>query len=154
MEQDRGSISDEDIWNKALQRRFLSPPSQWIFHDDKISFGNNPYNVTGATFYELALLDIHSQYWEVTGPGHLRRYHRSLQYMVEEYFQSHKAKEVHRTPLFVRPWLNRIMFKTPHHPDGRKSILKILDEIPAEQRSKLDTGNLQSEGMILNLHTS
>jgi hypothetical protein len=148
MEQGKDPITDESIWKEALEKRFLPPPSQWIFLDNAISFHNNLYKVNKATIYELALLDIHAQYWEVTTLGHLRRYHRSLQYKVEVHFQSNKAMEVHKSPEFLRSWLIRIILKKPHDLEGRKMTLKILEDVSAEQRSKLEMGTLQSEGII------
>jgi len=154
MEQGKDSITDEAIWKETLKQHFLPPPTQWTFHDNVISFRNNHYKVDDTTMYELALLDIHAQYWEVTGSDHLRRYHRSLQYKVEEHFQSNKAMEVRKTPPLLRSWLVRIIFKKPHDAEGREITLKIVEDIPAAERSKLKLGDLQPEGIISNLFVS
>jgi hypothetical protein len=155
MEQSKDAIfDDEGIWKKTLEPCFLSPPSQWIFQDNAISFGNNLYDVNEVTLYELALLDIHVQYWESTSPEHLQRYHRSLQNEVEGCFKSNKSTTVHSTPLFLRSWLARFIFKKKHNPEGREKMLQVLNDISAVERYKLETGGLQSDGINSNLYAS
>jgi hypothetical protein len=146
----KDSVTDESIWKAALERSFLLPPRQWIFQDNAISFGKNLYNVDNATSYALALLDIHTQYWEVASSENLRRYHRSLQYEVEVCFHFNKAMKVHKTPPFLSSWLARSIFKVKHNSEGRRKMLQILNDIPAVIRNKLETGDLQSDGIISN----
>jgi hypothetical protein len=154
MEQSKDSMTDEAIWETALDSSFVRPPCQWIFQSNGISFGNDLYIVDKAASYALALLDIHAQYWEVTSPQSLRRYHRRLQNEVEIFFQSNKATKVHKTPPILSSWLTRFIFKRKHDSAGRGEVLRILNEIPAVMRIKLETGDLQSDGIIPNLHAS
>jgi hypothetical protein len=150
MAQAKESVSDETIWHKALDNSFVLPPRQWIFNDNDLSFGNDLYHVDDATLYELALLDIHSQHWEVKSPEDLRRYHRSLQYEVEVYFQSHKAKEVYRTPPFLHSWLIRVMLRRNHDKEGKEQMSKTLNNMSENERNRLELGNLRSDGIISN----
>ena len=135
---------DEKRWQTALNNSFVQPPSQWTFNDNDLLFGNKLYRVDDVTSYELALLDIHAQYWEVNEPEHLRKYHRILQYDVEVYFESNEAEEVHQTPPFLRWWLIRVMLNKCHTTEGREQMLKTFNDMPEKTRIKLEQGKLES----------
>lgn len=150
MRQDK-AITDEGVWKIALQSSFVYPPQQWNFGQTQntVWFGNKLYTVKEATLYELALLDIHAQYWEVTGPGPLRRYHRGLQYEVEDCFQSNDT-ELPPTPSFLRLWLVRTIFQKSHDQEGRDKMVNIMNDphISAEVRDKFENGNFNADGIL------
>ena len=64
----QGSLSDAEIWEMARNNGFMPPPQPWTFVDGGVKFGCDLYHVDKATLYELALLEVHSQYWETTSP--------------------------------------------------------------------------------------
>jgi hypothetical protein len=141
-------LTDEAIWNVACQASFVSPPRQWSFGNNIISFGKELYHIDEATVYELALLDIHAQYWEATSPEYLRRYHRVLQYNVEHCFQSNNTLvQLHYTPSFLFSWLSRTIFRKLHDQKGREKMSYILKDVSEVLRSKLENGNFQANGM-------
>jgi hypothetical protein len=142
------SPSDEKIWKMACNNPFMPPPQQWTFENQGVKFGCDIYHVDQATLYELALLEVHSQYWETTSPEHLRRYHRGLQYNVEYSFRSASATSLYHTPSFLRPWLLRVIFLKPHDIKGRRMVDYILDDVSKDERLKLETGNFQEDGVI------
>lgn len=154
IEQGKCSITDEDIWRTAKQTSFVPPPQPWSFKDSIVSFGSNQYQVSDAVLFELALLDIHSQYWEATSPEYLRRYHRGLQYHVETCFQTSGSMEISQTPSFLKPWVVRTIFRKIHDEKGREGMLKILNNVPAAERSKLENGDFQADGIFFSLHVS
>lgn len=141
--------TDEAIWGRALQTSFVPPPRQWIFGANTISFGNDLYHIDEAAVYELALLDIHAQFWEAIMPEHLRRYHRGLQYNVECCFQSNNTLQIHHTPPFLNSWLSRTVFMKLHDQNGREKMSHILKNVSEVQRSKLETGDFQADGRVL-----
>src|SRR5882757_7591996 len=120
------SLSDEAIWERAFRDPLVQPPTQWAFEDQGVKFGCDHYHVDKATLYELALLHIHSQYWETTGPEYLRKYHRGLQYNVEYCFRSEISTSTYHTPSFLKPWLVRVIFMKPHDKRGREMVDYIL----------------------------
>lgn len=138
---------DEALWTMAQQRSFVPPPRQWAFGTNIVSFGSDTYNVDASTMYELALLDIHAQYWESTVPESLRRYYRRLQFNVEQYFQSNSLLQIHHTPSFINPWLSRTVFRKPHNQKGRDMMSHILTDIPEPHRSKLEMGDFYVDGI-------
>lgn len=142
-------LTDEAVWERAHQASFVSPPRQWSFEANTIYFGNDLYHIDEATVYELALLDIHAQYWEATSPEYLRRYHRGLQYIMERCFQSENALQIHHTPSFLNPWLSRTIFMKLHNQKGREMMSYILNDISEVRRSKLETGDFQADGIII-----
>jgi hypothetical protein len=146
-------ITDEAIWELAQKPSFVSPPQGWLFGTNSISFGNSLYHINENTAYELALLDIHAQYWEATSPDHLRRYYRGLQYNVERSLTSTNALEVHCTPSFLFPWLARTIFRMRHNKQGRQMMSQVLKDIPEAERSKLQTGDFEANGIHSYLHT-
>src|SRR6202034_4294946 len=129
MQPGQTSPSDEEIWEMAFENNFIPPPRHWTFDDQRVKFGCDLYHVDKATLYELALLDLHSQYWETTSPEHLRRYHRGLQYHVEYNFRSAVDTSTYRTPPFLKDWLVRVIFKKEHDRNGRKMVESILKDI-------------------------
>jgi hypothetical protein len=143
------ATTDEGVWKIALQSSFVYPPRQWSFGHNTVYFGNNLYTVKEATLYELALLDIHAQYWEATNPGPLRRYHRGLQYEVEDCFQSNQDEEI-STPSILRLWLIRTIFQKSHDQGGRNKMEKILNDpdISADFKEKFETGNFNANGIV------
>jgi hypothetical protein len=139
--------TDEAIWKVACQTSFVSPPRQWSFGTDLVYFGKDCYHIGEATVYELALLDIHAQYWEATGPQYLRRYYRVLQYNVEHHFHSNNTMQLQQTPSFLFPWLSRTIFRKQHNEEGRKMMTVILKDVSELQRTKLENGSFQADGM-------
>jgi len=75
MQPPQTSLSDEEIWDMACNDSFMPPPQSWTFVDGGVKFGCDLYQVDKVTQYELALLDVHSQYWESIAPEYLQRYH-------------------------------------------------------------------------------
>jgi len=148
MDHNEDSTTDQALWNIALQESFVRPPRHWRFGDDVVWFGDKACRLSTAALYELALLDIHAQYWEVTNPVNLRRYHRSLQCEVECRFQSNDTVEMHHAPSFLKSWLTRVMFQKNHDQKGRDAMSKILNEISAKERCSLETGNLKADGIV------
>jgi hypothetical protein len=148
MDRCQDSTTDQALWNIALQDSFVRPPKHWRFDDGAVWFGDKAWGVSKATLYELALLDIHAQYWEVANPVHLRRYHRSLQCEVECCFQSSNTLEMRQTPPFLKSWLTRVMFQKNHDKKGRDAMSEILNEIPEKERYSLETGNLKADGTV------
>jgi hypothetical protein len=138
--------SDEAIWETASKDLFIPPPRQWTFEEQGVRFGFNHYHVEKTTLYELALLDIHSQYWETTSPEHVRRYHRGLQYKVEHCFRSAGSASPYQTPTFLKGWLVRVIFMKLHDRNGRRMVEKILNDIPKDQRLTFETGNFREDG--------
>jgi hypothetical protein len=149
MQPGQTSLSDEEIWKMACTDSFMLPPRQWTFEEQGVKFGCDLYYVDKATLYELALLHVHSQYWETTSPEHLRRYHRGLQYNVEESFRSASPTSTYHTPLFLKPWLVRVIFLKLHDKRGRAMVDCILDNVSKDERLKFETGNFQEDGIIL-----
>jgi hypothetical protein len=142
-------MSDEEMWEMASNDGFIPPPRQWTFVDQGVKFGWDFYHIDKATLYELALLDVHSKYWETTSPGHLRRYHRSLQYNVECSFQSKNSTSTHHTPPFLNAWLVRVIFMKLHDKRGREMMDYILNSVSKDERFKLETGDFQEDGIII-----
>jgi hypothetical protein len=149
MQQRQTLPKDETIWEMACSDVFMPLPRRWTFDDQRVKFGCDIYYVDKATLYELALLDVHSQYWETTSPEHLRRYHRGLQYNVEQSFQSAGATSPYHTPPFLKGWLVRVIFIKLHDKNGRGMVECILKDVSKDQRSKLETGSFQEDGIIL-----
>jgi hypothetical protein len=143
------SPRDEAIWETAFHDSLVPPPRQWAFEDQAVKFGCDLYHVDKATLYELALLDIHSQYWETTKPEYLRKYHRGLQYNVEQSFRSENPTSTYHTPSFLKPWLVRVIFMKPHDKKGKRMVDYILNNVSKHERLKLETGNFQGDGTIL-----
>jgi hypothetical protein len=143
------SPSDETIWKMACDDIFMPPPRQWTFQDKAVKFGFDLYQVDEATLYELALLDVHSQYWETTSPVHVRRYHRGLQYNVEYSFRSAGVTSTYHTPTFLKGWLVRVIFMKLHDRKGRRTLEHILNNVSIDQKFKLETGNFQKDGIFL-----
>lgn len=154
MEQGEDYPAERAIWEAAHQSLFVNPPRQWTFGANTISFGSDLYCVEEASRYELAILDVHAQYWEATNPEYLRRYYRGLQCSVEEYFGDNKAVEVHRTPSFLKPWMARTIFMKLHSQKGRDEMSDILKDMSDTQRSMFQTGDFQVAGIISSLHAS
>jgi hypothetical protein len=75
MDHSKDSITDQALWNIELQESFVRPLQHWRFGDCALWFGDKARLVSTAPLYELSLLDIHAQYWEVTNPVNFRRYH-------------------------------------------------------------------------------
>jgi len=152
MQSGQTSPGDEAIWEMACKVEFMPPPRQWqwAFEDRGVKFGHDLYHVDMATLYELALLDIHSQYWETTRPEHLRRYHRGLQYNVERSFRSAgtNATSTYHTPPFLNSWLVRVIFMKLHDKNGRESVASILKDISEDQRLKFERGNFHEDGIV------
>jgi hypothetical protein len=146
------SLTDEAIWEMALRDSLVLPPRQWAFEDQGVKFGCDLYHVDKATLYELALLDLHSRYWETTSPEYLRKYHRVLQYNVEHSFRTTDPTSTYHTPSFLKPWLLRVIFITPHNQKGRERIEYILNNVSKGQRLKLETGNFQEDCTIVAFH--
>lgn len=142
------SLTEEAIWEMAFQNPPVLPPRRWAFQDQGVKFGRDLYHVDKATLYELALLDVHSQYWETTGPEYLRKYHWGLQYNVERSFQSENPISIHHTPSFLKPWLVRVIFMKLHDRNGRGMVDYILNNISKGERLKLETGNFQEDGTV------
>jgi hypothetical protein len=142
------SVTEEAIWETALHDAFVLPPRQWAFEDQAVKFGCDLYHVDKATLYELALLDVHSQYWETTSPEYLRKFHRGLQYNVECSFRSENPTSTCHTPSFLKPWLVRVIFMKPHNKKGRGMVDYILNNVSQGERLKLQTGNFRAEGTI------
>src|SRR5271156_4101515 len=132
------SLSDQAIWEKAFHDPLVLPPRKWTFEDQGVKFGCDLYHVNKTTLYELALLDVHSQYWETTSPEYLRKYHRSLQYNVEHSFRSADSTSTYQTPSFLKPWLVRVIFMKPHDKKGREMVKDILNEVSNRERLKLE----------------
>jgi hypothetical protein len=153
MQPPQTSLSDEAIWERAHNDTFMPPPQPWTFRDGGVKFGCEIYRVDKATLYELALLDVHSQYWETTSPEYLRRYHRGLQYNVEHSFRSINAISTYRTPPFLNSWLVRVIFMKLHDRRGREMVDYILNNVSQDERLKLETGDFQEEGIIIFLPT-
>ena len=143
------SRNDQAIWELACNEPFMPPPRQWTFEDGAVKFGCDHYHVDRATLCELALLDIHSQYWETTSPEYLRKYHRGLQYNVEHIFQTESPTSTYHTPPFLRPWLLRVIFMKPHNSKGREMVDYILNNVSQDEKLKLQTGNFLENGMML-----
>jgi len=139
--------TDEAIWKEACQASFVSPPRQWSFGTNMIYFGKDFYLIDEATLYELALLDIHAQYWEATRPQYLRRYYRILQYNVEHCFRSNNTLQSQHTPSFLSQWLSRTIFRKQHDEKGRKMMSCILKDVSEVQRNKLENGDFLADGM-------
>jgi len=139
--------TDEAIWKEACQASFVSPPRQWSFGTKIIYFGKDSYRIDEVTVYELALLDIHAQYWEATSPQYLRRYHRVLQYKVEHCFRSNNTLQSQHTPSFLFPWLSRTIFRKQHNEEGSVMMSRILKDVPELQRTKLENGDFRADGM-------
>jgi hypothetical protein len=146
--------TERAIWDAAQQSSFVNPPRQWSFGANTISFGSDLYRVETASCYELAMLDVHAQYWEATSPEYLRRYHRGLQYNVEQYFRDNKTVEMHHTPSFLKPWLARIIFMKLHSQRGRDGMTNILKDMSDTERSTFQTGDFHVAGTISSLHAS
>src|ERR1700735_425477 len=123
------SQSDETIWEKAFCDPLVLPPRRWTFEDQGVKFGCDHYHVDKTTLYELALLDIHSLYWETTSPEYLRKYHRGLQYNVEDSFRAANPTSTYHTPSFLKPWLVRVIFMKPHDKKGREMVDYILNNV-------------------------
>lgn len=140
--------TEEAIWEMAFHDPFVLPPRQWAFEDQGVRFGCDLYHVDKATLYELALLDVHSQYLETTGPEHLRKYHRGLQYNVEYSFRSQNPTPTYHTPSFLKPWLVRVIFFKPHDKNGRGMVDYILNNVSQVERLKLEAGNFQENGTV------
>jgi len=140
--------TDDSIWEMAHKTCFIPPPKRWIFGATTISFGSAQFNFDKAAVYELALLDIHAQYWEVTGPEYIRRYHRGLQYHAELHFQNNNSLRVQHTPAFLHPWLVRTIFRMRHNENGRVKMRLILNDMSEAERSKLETPDLQADGIL------
>lgn len=146
---------DEEIWEKACNDiLYMQPPRQWTFEDCGVKFGCDLYYVDKTTLYELALLDVHSQFYETTSPKHLRRYHRGLQYNVEHIFQSAVPISTYHTPSFLNGWLVRVIFMKPHDGSGRRMMEYILNDVRKDQRLKLEMGNFQEDGIFLYFNDS
>ena len=145
----QGSLSDAEIWEMARNNGFMPPPQPWTFVDGGVKFGCDLYHVDKATLYELALLEVHSQYWETTSPEYLRRYHRGLQYHVELCFQTINSTSTYRTPPFLKPWLVRVIFMKLHNRSGREMVGSILNNLSKDERSKLEAGNFLEDGTII-----
>jgi hypothetical protein len=149
MQPELNSPREETIWDKACDDIFMPPPRQWSFEDKAVKFGFDLYRVNQETLYELALLDVHSQYWETTSPVHVRRYHRGLQYNVECCFQSADATLTHCTPIFLQGWLVRVIFRKLHDRDGRRGMEDILNKMSIDQRLIFERGNFREDGIFL-----
>jgi hypothetical protein len=149
MQPGQNSPKDESIWEMSCDDIFMPPPRQWTFQDKAVKFGSDLYPVDGVTLYELALLDVHSQYWETTCPVHVRRYHRGLQYNVEYSFRSAGPATTYCTPTFLKGWLVRVIFMKLHDRNGRRMVEDILKNVSMDQRLKLETGNFQENGIFL-----
>jgi hypothetical protein len=139
---------DEVIWEMACSNVFMPPPRRWHFEDQGVKFGRDLYRVDKVTLYELAFLDIHSQYWETASPEYLRKYHRGLQYHVEYSFRSAGATSTYHTPTFLKGWLVRAILIKPHNRNGREKVENILKDISKEERLKLEAGNFQEDGIF------
>lgn len=148
MQPGQNSLRDETVWEMACNDIFMPPPRQWTFQDKAVKFGFDLYQVDETTLYELALLDIHSQYWETMSPLHVRRYHRGLQYNVEYSFKSAGAESTHHTPTFLKGWLVRVIFGKLHDRNGRRVVEDILNQVSVDERLKLETGNFQEDGIF------
>jgi hypothetical protein len=144
-------LTDEALWEMAHNDTFMPPPRLWTFVDGGVKFGCDHYHVDKATLYELALLDVHSQYWETTNPEYLRRYHRGLQYNVECSFRSINATSPYHTPAFLTPWLVRVIFMKLHDRRGREMVDYILNNVSKDKRLKLETVDFQEDGIIISL---
>lgn len=147
-------LRDEEIWKMACNDVFMPSPRRWHFEDQGVMFGSELFRVDRATLYELAFLDIHSQYWETSSPEYLRRYHRALQYHVEFSFRSAVATSTYHTPPFLKGWLVRVIFMKEHNRNGREMVEYILKDISNDQRIskdqklKLEAGNFQEDGIF------
>ena len=97
----------------------------------------------------LALLDVHAQYWETKSPEYLQKYHQGLQYNVEQSFHSANPTSIYHTPSFLKPWLVRVIFMKPHDRKERRMVDYILNNVSKHERLKLETGNFQEEGAIV-----
>jgi hypothetical protein len=150
MQPGKTSPRDEKIWEMACNDVFMPPPRdwQWSFEDQAVKFGCDLYHVDKVTLYELALLDVHSQYWETTSPDHFRRYHRGLQYNVEYSFRSAGATSTYHTPPFLKDWLLRIIFMKLHDGNGRRIVEYILKKVSKDERLRLEMGNFQEDGIF------
>jgi hypothetical protein len=154
MEQAENYLTEKAIWEAAHQSLLVNPPRLWTFGANTISFGSDLYHIDEASLYELAMLDIHAQYWEATSPQYLRKYHRGLQYNVEQYFCDNKTVEMQHTPSFLKPWLARIIFMKLHNEKGRDEMSDILKDMSDTQRSTFQTGDFQVTGIISSFHAS
>lgn len=139
---------DSRMWAEASGKfvpSFSPPPHQWSFSFKGISFGSSaPQPVDGCTLYELALLDIHSAYWESQDGGcTVKKYHRALQLAVERCFQSDGCL-VRGTPSVLKPWLCRVMALRKHDAEGRGDMVKIIDQ--AGPGSALEHGRFSLDG--------
>jgi hypothetical protein len=135
------------MWKAACQASFVTPPRQWSFESTTICFGKDFYRINEVTMYELAILDIHAQYWEATSPQDLRRYHRILQYNVEHCFQSNNTLQLQHTPSFLSQWLSRTILRRQHNEEGREGMSHILKCVSEVMRTKLENGDFQADGM-------
>jgi hypothetical protein len=140
------SLTEEAIWEMASHNPLVQPPRQWAFENQGVKIGCDLYRVDKATLYELALLDIHSQYWETTSPEYLRKYHRALQHNVENSFRSENPTSTHHTPSFLKPWLVRVIFMLPHNTRGREMVDLIMNNVSKGERLTLEIGNFREDG--------
>ncbi|KAF8808584.1 cysteine proteinase [Phlegmacium glaucopus] len=140
-----GCQNDDTIWETAQQASFLLPPREWTFGANVAMFGANLYHVDEASLYELALLDIHAQYWESNIKEVLPRYYRGLQFNVERCFQSSNSLTIRHMPSFLNPWLSRTIFRKIHNKKGRYMMLDILKDISEAHKSKLETGDFHPD---------